>query len=68
MPVCSPSVLASGTTLQEEYREPKDGRDETKIWKGCPGAGPAKEPQFYDSVILSIPCAFQADSPSALEH
>lgn len=64
MPVCSPSVLASGVTLQEEHRETRDGRNETKIWKGCPEAGPAEE----GSVILSIPGAFQADSPSALER
>lgn len=47
------SVLPAGTKLQQECLEMKDGRDETKIWTRCPGAGQGKEPQFFPSPVLS---------------
>lgn len=49
----SPSVLPVGMKLQEKCLEMKDGRDETKIWTKCPGAGQAKEPQFFPYPVLS---------------
>lgn len=47
------SMLPAGMKLRQECLEMKDGRDETKIWTRCPGAGQGKEPQFFPSPVLS---------------
>lgn len=49
----SPSMLPAGMKLQVKCLEMKDGRDEAKIWTRRPGAGQAKEPQFFPSPVLS---------------